>query len=442
MTRYKLDKTTINNDLTKEAPNWILSAYGASKDAAVQLFGGYPREQSFEEMRLRHYELEASGNRHQAVQEFQALHDNAQKQMSIALNNLDGAVKFVLEGEKQHPNRIDIIKARESFTIPPAPSGYQQPSRPASGGNTSFGQSSTVKVSHPSPFGQPSGASGQPAPANPPTVWGQPPVSTPAFGQRPTFGAPSQATSTFGKPSSQPVSAFGQPSSNPITFGQPTPAAPLFGAPSQPSSSFGKPSTASAFGQPAQPLPAFNKAANPSGNLSANRSNPSPTTAFATSGFAAPSNPFQQPATTDPFGGSSAPTFGQAPQARSAANPFGQGVQGQVKPQVNSGFGQAPKSSPTGPTTRDNQNRLTKWHGQRVQYQDGVPCFQRPQDGQWEKIWFPDGPPAFNKTPELPAELYDGVTKERYAHMREAGAFTDGVMPEIPPTRDMCKWDF
>ena len=57
----------ITDDLTKERPQWILSAYGPGIKAPTQLFGGPLREQSFEEMRLRHYVAAASGNSQQAV---------------------------------------------------------------------------------------------------------------------------------------------------------------------------------------------------------------------------------------------------------------------------------------------------------------------------------------------------------------------------------------
>lgn len=64
---YMLDKNAILTDLTSEKPQWILSAYGPGRNAPAQLFGGLPREQSFEEMRLLHYMGLASGNPQQAV---------------------------------------------------------------------------------------------------------------------------------------------------------------------------------------------------------------------------------------------------------------------------------------------------------------------------------------------------------------------------------------
>jgi len=45
-----------------ERPQWIMSAYGPGKDAPVQLFGGFPLEQSFEEIRVQHYLALSTGN--------------------------------------------------------------------------------------------------------------------------------------------------------------------------------------------------------------------------------------------------------------------------------------------------------------------------------------------------------------------------------------------
>lgn len=62
--KYKITKEAIKTDLADERPTWIMSAYGPGKDAPDQLFGGYPREQSFEELRLH---VTTSANPQQAV---------------------------------------------------------------------------------------------------------------------------------------------------------------------------------------------------------------------------------------------------------------------------------------------------------------------------------------------------------------------------------------
>ncbi|TKW55268.1 Nucleoporin AMO1 [Colletotrichum tanaceti] len=64
---FQLSRDAIEKDLTSEAPQWILSAYGPGRDAPEQLFGGPMREQSFEEMRLLHLMATAAGNPQQAV---------------------------------------------------------------------------------------------------------------------------------------------------------------------------------------------------------------------------------------------------------------------------------------------------------------------------------------------------------------------------------------
>ena len=106
--RYNLDKTLIANDLTKERPLWILSAYGPGRNPPLQLFGGVGRELSFEELRLRHYELAALGSPQKAIQEAQSLVNNAEQQIKNTLDDIDGAVNYIVNGEKQHPNRHDI----------------------------------------------------------------------------------------------------------------------------------------------------------------------------------------------------------------------------------------------------------------------------------------------------------------------------------------------
>lgn len=65
--QFSLSKDTIQKDLVEESPSWILSAYGPGRDAPEQLWGGYPIEQSFEEIRLHYMMGEASGNAQGAV---------------------------------------------------------------------------------------------------------------------------------------------------------------------------------------------------------------------------------------------------------------------------------------------------------------------------------------------------------------------------------------
>jgi nucleoporin NUP42 len=65
--KYNVTVDTIERDLINEVPHWILSAYAPGRDAPQQLFGGFPREQSFEELRLHYMMGKATGNEQQAV---------------------------------------------------------------------------------------------------------------------------------------------------------------------------------------------------------------------------------------------------------------------------------------------------------------------------------------------------------------------------------------
>lgn len=474
----------IKADLTagKSRPEWVFSSYAPTRNVPRQLFGGPQRELSMEEMRLRHYEMAAAGSMDQAVQEAQALWQECVNQMDSAVNNLDGAMKYIIDGGNEHPNRIDITfgaqqspfgqpsagPATSAFGTANAPSGFGQPSafgQPSTLGQqgSAFGQPSTVGQS--SAFGQPS-AMGQ-APG-----FGQP--ST--LGQGSAFGQPSNiggGQSAFGKPAfGQPglaqagntQSAFGQPA-----FGQPAaPATGAFGAPSgaspftqvsqnQPATGFGAPSGPSPFGQPSaqqQPAP-------------------------ATGGFGQPAAPFGQPAqTASPFG--QVPQQQQQPpaaapfgQPSAPANPFGAPSTQQQQP-APSAFGQpvAPQGvvvehphtgPPTflkiddpdalnplplleGETRRDPSNsRLTMWKGRPVKYINDAPCYLHPQDNKtYVRIHFPDGPPeeASLRDSQPNTEEYTPEIVEMYKFFNENGYFKDGIIPSVPPRRDQISFDF
>ena len=494
ISRYKLDKAIIINDLSKERPQWILSAYGPGRDAPLQLFGGYPREQSFEELRVRYYELAAQGNKQQAIQEAQALVNNADQQIQTALNDVDGAIKYIINGGNEHPNRLDVCRAKGvAQTQPQTLTSNQQTA-------LTFGQpsgSTLSQPSQPSAFGMPSATSfGQPS-----ATFGQPSAPTSSFGQpsASTFGQPSQPSS-FGQPSTlgRPTTSFGQPSS---TFGKPSISAPTFGQPSAPGP-FGKPSiSAPTFGQPSAPGPfgaPLQQASNVFGNSSGPDSLPQPTatannpfgqplapthsspfgkpsapsqpTAFgrpstsnpspafgqpalsgATTGFSqtstAPSNPFAQPttpSTTSTFGLPSiaAPvSFGQRATSQNL------GPSSTVQPLTGPAPNRLDVRSTSGQGTngvqiqKDSHNKVTSWKGMSVRYFDDEPCYKG-NDGNWQRIWFPDGPPVFAKTVELPDEAYDEATKANYTHLRQTGTFKDGVMPALPPKRQWCNWNF
>ncbi|KAI1878402.1 uncharacterized protein JN550_000584 [Neoarthrinium moseri] len=558
---YKITKDAIKIDLLDERPQWILSSYGPGRDAPEQLFGGFPREQSFEEIRLSFL---TSANPQQTLQEVQGLYQQAEHQIQTSLNNLDGAVQFVLAAENKHPNRIDVCRESSrqggstgAFAVGNTSSGFSaspfqsapsatanpfaaasqpspfgapasaapttgafgQPSQlgakpnpfgqPAQTGGSAFGQTSALGAK-PNPFGQPaqtggaafgqtsalgakpnpfaaaaSGPSGFAAAASQGSAFGQPSAlgakpnpfaaasgnATPSpfgaasqaspFGAQSQpqnaspFGAPSQPQSAspfggaaqnqnaspFGAPSQpQGNSAFGAPS-QPASggFGAPSQASSGgFGAPSQPSGGgFGAPSQPSAapanpFGQPAQPSGFATSPAVPNPFAAASNATATPATqAMDTSTPAAPSNPFGQPMSNG-FANPSNNAFTQAAanqpaQADGAKNPYPPDS-GKQHPDVNSYVARM-------------GNRIIRFKNQPVAYQDGKPGVQG-SGGQWSKIWFPNGPPSYYAATEIEDKsVYTDAIRQAYAESGRSARFT-GDMPEVPPLREDCVWDF
>ncbi|KAJ5111218.1 hypothetical protein N7532_001753 [Penicillium argentinense] len=358
---YGIHENDIKHDLSagKGRPEWIFSCYAPQRDIPRQLFGGPQREQSMEEMRLRHYEAVAAGNMNQAIQEAEALWNEFNQQMNAALNDTKAAVKYVVDGANEHPNRLDIVAGKtgpvtNQGTPLGQPSAFGQPAhtstQPSAFGQPAFGQAAQP-TAQPSPFGQP--AFGQPSqPSTQQSAFGKPGFGQPGFGQpaqptgqpspfgQPAFGQPSQPNaqpSAFGQP------AFGQPSQpsvQPSPFGQ-----PAFGQPSQPNaqpSPFGKP----AFGQPSQPTgqpsafgqPAFGQPSQPNAQPSA----------FGQPAFGQPSQPNTQPSA---FG---KPAFGQPSQSNAQPSAFGQPAFGQPsQPSTQpSAFGQPAFGQPSQPSTQ------------------------------------------------------------------------------------------
>ncbi|KAF5601511.1 nucleoporin NUP42 [Fusarium pseudocircinatum] len=427
--KYNITIDTIEKDLTNEVPQWILSAYAPGRDAPGQLFGGYPREQSFEELRLHFMMGKASGNEQQALNEAQELYAQAQQQMQTALRDVKGAIQFI--GTQGAPFGEFLVGKRPKSTIAdtgaqPTPFGSNNnASSPfgggASAGGSAFGQPSTLGAK-PSAFGAPSfGQPSQPAQGGG-SVFGQP-SQTSAFGQPSQLGQPASAfgkpaqTSTFGQPS-QPGSAFGQPSAlgaKPNPFGT-----PAFGQPSQPNtqgSVFGQPSQpntqGSAFGQPSQinaQGSAFGQASqlgqkpSPFGAPSGTNNSSSPFGAVANNNSAPAANPFGAPggsATTsqpaNPFGSNSnnqnnapANPFGQPSQPAQGSSPFGQpsnaaapatatpfGASNAISNQTtNSPFGQPSQTQSNGFASQNNQTPASNPFGQAAQQKPANPFGQ------------------------------------------------------------------
>lgn len=351
-----LDGNVIITDLTTEKPEWMLSAYGPGRKVPCQLFGGVMREQSPEEIRLLHYEAIASGNPQKAVrfaprtkfaaaetdkvEHFELLLQGAEQQNEGVLDDINGAINYIIEGLDEVPNRITIV---EESAPRPMTGLFARPSTPPPAAQDS--QSPFGAPGQPAnAFGAPSGAFGQPsAMGQQKSAFGQP-------AQQPSaFGAPSQlgASGAFGQPSAlgQKPSAFGAPN-QPAAFGQTVALGQkpnAFGAPPQPLTAgpFGQPSgrgkNTNPFGAPQQPA-----AASPFSQPSALGQKTSP---FGAPPKPAAASPFGQPAqSSNPFGPKpqiNSNPFG-APPRPATSNPFGS----QIAPAQASPFGQTPKPTP------------------------------------------------------------------------------------------------
>ncbi|KAI5204729.1 hypothetical protein E4T39_03382 [Aureobasidium subglaciale] len=368
-----LTRDGIEADLRTEKPKWPFSAYGPGRDAPIQLFGGYPLEMSPEEMRVMYYEAAASGNPQTAMQAQQELITQSTQQLEKVLGDLDGAVKYVLDGENQHPNRTDSCQAAVgnvfhrgrklnskfsgNFAGPAVSQSAQngvfgQPSAVGNGGafaqssnlggGGGFGQASNLGQKpnpfaqststapaggtfgaasalgqKPSPFAQPSaGLFGQPSAMGArPNAFNQPPAAAVGFGQPSGLGQGNVFAKPSGGVQSSPFAQATQPNVQPSPFAQST---------QQGGGSFGQ---ASALNQPSAPAQQQN---NTFGQSSALGQQP-------LAAFGQPSVPTQQNSTfgqpsvagqNQAFGQPSAPAqqnvFGQPSGATQQSNPFGQ----------------------------------------------------------------------------------------------------------------------
>ena len=345
------------------------------------------------------------------------------------------------------------------FAAPRASTAFGQGASSASGlSQPSFGQ--TAQTS--SPFGQPA-VSGQ----------------TSSFGQ-PAFGQSSQVTSTFGQPSQINAPPFGSNgSTNPNPFGQPTKAANPFGPTTTPS---------------ANP---FSQASNPSNSslgqaqiLTSSR-DASP---FSQPAFGAPSttpfsqatsgdrpNPFGVKATTtsNPFGVSSVPMGtpaanmsvpGGDPDIRKGSVPDTNLPSNAATAELTNSLAALSTGGPhplTGKSTApvhmteqlrqiaptfDNQRKLTSFRGQRVQYLEDTPVYEKPDRSGSEKVWFPNGPattdvmylnqPDAVQDLQAADEAYTDDVKGQYRMLFETGGFGTGGVPLVPPRREWCVYDF
>lgn len=495
---FALTTTDIVSDVTagKNRPEWIFSAYGPGRDAPIQLLGGPEREQSFEEMRLRHYMAAAAGNPQQAVNEALQVYQQIEQQLETIRKDPDGAIRFVVAAKNEHPNRIDICRQGMGQAAQPAASGFgnQQPAQPASGfgqpgvpgAPSAFGQHTMPGASAvaPSAFGQPAfGQTSAPTPFGQPSTLG---AQSSAFGQPSTLGtggtafgqtsAPGAGGTAFGQ------SAFGQPAglgATPSPFGQPQPQqqqqqqpaqASGFGQPTQPSGfgaptqatqfrpnfcTFGKPATASpaaatGFGSaPAQPATGFGQPSQPQAQA-APASNifgqPSQAPQQATTGFGAPA-----PQAAQPFGAPAAPTT-TAPATQA---PSGQAA-GQARYELNPLTGFPTIWDENAPTTRNpSTNRLQNWKGRQVVYKpppkqkpsdpsgEEVPFYQHP-NGHWQRIWYPNGREEEVRVEDLEGkdEEYTEEVVKKWEEFFRTKKWPEGGLPTVPPRQAWLKFDF
>jgi nucleoporin NUP42 len=397
--------------------------------------------------------------------------NRSNERVQAILRDLEGARKYVIDGQHEHPNRRDAVITpandfpRNSVSNTPA-------ANPQSGG---FGALSSAAHNNGSAFGKPSGLGATNS----------------------AFGAPSQlgaATSGFGRSSSVgggASSAFGQPStlggggasgfSQPSTLGQTA----TFGQPSQPNA-FGAPSALgsqkSAFGQPSQPSPFAAAQQQTQGNSNTSFGQPLQSSPF---GGAQPpaASPFAQPPAASSGGGFSQPsTLGSnlnKPSPFAPANnqqgssafgaPSGLGLGGQTSNSV-SPFAQAQppsqqNASPFGQQQPQQARTASPFAGgfqnagaglqlnkQVRRADDGTSFYLKPHPTEPHKqvkvkVWMPNGPPtAAHLDAEGPAEAYsDGSAveeiKKTYATAMQRGTFEGSAMPELPPKREWLEWD-
>ena len=334
------------------------------------------------------------------------------------------------------------LGATSAFGRPPqTTSAFGQPAalgaKPSAFGAPAFGQPAQP-ASAPGAFGQPAqpasapGAFGQPAqPASAPGAFGQTGFGqTATLGPKPSpFGAPPAGPGAFGAPSAnntqQAANPFGQPPQQAQTaspFGQPAPNVPPgnspFGQPvSAPANPFGQPQQqpqqpANPFGQP---VPNNQPAVNPFGQ---------PITAPAP----APATAFGQPSTSAASASSAGPASG-------AQGPYGPNATRQ-HPDINSYSSRGPDKI------------LRMFKGKPVAYEvpkggtKPVPVI-RNFDGSMTKIWMPDGAPKYTSDTEAdPAKYEDPNVQQQWRVFMETGRFAGGLMPEVPPKREFCAWDF
>lgn len=335
------------------------------------------------------------------------------------------------------------------------PGTFGQP--PAGGGTSAFGQASALGQAGGSGFGQTSALGAKPNPFGTP-AFGQPaqPAQPSGFGMTSALGAkPNVFASGSSAPSASPFGTFGGNSASSTNAPSASPFTAIGGTSNNPSpfTSNAQQSALSPFGQPQQP--ATTEVSMDSG--------PAPiANAFAGAGNAASSaSPFGQPSqpAANPFGQPAQPAANPFAQASSTTSPFGAPPS---QPAVAvAAAGAATGVNPYGPNasrqhppynnyaSRGPNGQLQAWKGKPIAYKEidekptrGIHNF----DNTFTKIWFPDGPPPYYKDTE-PDRQYTDAEKAAWQNFVSTGRFQlaaagGGGMPEAPPMREFCTWDF
>jgi len=95
--------------------------------------------------------------------------------------------------------------------------------------------------------------------------------------------------------------------------------------------------------------------------------------------------------------------------------------------------------------TRGANNALTSFKNSPVVYHNTESFYRRRDNGQEERIWFPDGPPGTNnKYVAEPDEVYAAIgsaVEEAYKFLAQEGRFKDGFVPEVAPKREWVRFD-
>lgn len=458
---YIFDKQAIINDLTVEKPKWVLSAFGPGRQAPAQLFGGFPREQSFEEIRLLHFMASSDQNRlQQVILSVNKLIGDSEQQIQYIVQNIDAAVKYLTEARKHHPNRVDICRESEQGRLFITPTGTQNSSSfqiPQAGiqDNRNLNQQIYTAATN---FGKPSA---------------------------PVFGIPTPAASVFGK-----ISTLGQ-RANPFANVTPT-----SGLPTQSSGVFVNPQTVTGnFVSAGQALNPFEKAKldsskNQSSTGNFGNQNSFSSTSFVKFGLPSVANQAQG---TSFLTTQSKPCFSQGPAIPSKApaatfNKVNQPGSNYFSPLSNVGDKSSMENNshpqpthlsrvshnqaqtdnsntasqsiigntsnqPAGPyqphqnpnhlsSPSDHQKGLETFKNKTIRYKNSIPGFINNQNN-WEKIWFLDEKPVFSKDLKMPPEtVYDELTVKAYAYARQNKKFEGGLIPALPPKEEWCSFDF